>query len=235
MNPRRANRGRFQPAHLHRRPTHRDHHHAVGLAEHFVVEVDADDAVGAEFRGRSFHVVERGVARAGQRALVAAGTPADNVAHRREQVAEDVGADDRFAVDDAEVPCRCAVRRRPCPARSWRGRSRRLFSRTSPCVDLLNESARGRCAAVALDLAGVVAPAQRIVVFGSRHSAAVAGCGGRNEVHSSRSRRFHRRACAPRSACRPGTARRRFAVLLPSRPRSACARAAVAAAWRKLQ
>src|SRR5690606_31035647 len=80
-----------------------DHHHPVVLAQHFVVEVDADHAVGAELACRGDHVVERGVARTGQRALVAARPAADDVANRREHVAEDVGADDRLAVDHAEV------------------------------------------------------------------------------------------------------------------------------------
>src|SRR3990167_8296294 len=94
---------RWSSAQLDRRAADGDHHHAVGLAHDFVVEVDADHTVGAHLFRRLDQFVHRRVACTGQRALVAAGAPAHDVTDRREHVAEDVGANDGFAVDHAQV------------------------------------------------------------------------------------------------------------------------------------
>jgi hypothetical protein len=82
----------------------RDHQHRAALTDRLVVEVDADPRVGAQFRRRLAHFGERGLAGAGEDVLVRARASADDVAHRREEVADDVGADDGLAGDDAQVP-----------------------------------------------------------------------------------------------------------------------------------
>src|SRR5690606_16847723 len=58
---------------------------------------------GAELAGGSDHVLHRRIARAGQPPFITAGAAADHVADGGEHVAEDVGADDRLAVDQPEV------------------------------------------------------------------------------------------------------------------------------------
>ena len=60
-------------------------------------------AFAPSFSAASRHFVERGAPRVAEHVLVRARAPADDVAHRGEQVAEDVRADDRLAVHDAEV------------------------------------------------------------------------------------------------------------------------------------
>ena len=53
---------------------------------------------------RLFHLAERQLAGFGQALLVGRRTSADDVANAGEHVAEDVGADDGLAGDDAEIP-----------------------------------------------------------------------------------------------------------------------------------
>ena len=59
---------RFQAAylslhrHLNRRAAHGYHHHAIGFAQHFVVKINADDAVCAQRFGCFFHLFQRGFA-----------------------------------------------------------------------------------------------------------------------------------------------------------------------------
>ena len=73
------------------------------LADDFVVEVDADDRLGAQTLGGGGHLLEGNLPRLLQFLFVGAGAPADDVPNAREEVAEDVGADDGFAGDDAAV------------------------------------------------------------------------------------------------------------------------------------
>ena len=87
-----------------RRAARRNHEHAVVGAQHFVVEVDTDHRRCPELAGSFDHFVEGGLAGVRERVLVGAGAPADNVADAREQVAEDVRADDCLTGDDAEIP-----------------------------------------------------------------------------------------------------------------------------------
>src|SRR5690606_18164042 len=80
-----------------------DHEHGTVPAHDLVVEVDADDRIGAEPAGLLFELPQRLVARVAQRPLVGAGAAADDVADAGEQVLEDVRADDHLADDEAEI------------------------------------------------------------------------------------------------------------------------------------
>src|SRR3546814_11821045 len=73
------------------------------LPEHFIVEVDADHRVAAEACRLGLHLGDRFLARAGEDVLIFARAPADDVGDRREQVAEQIGADDHLAGDDAQI------------------------------------------------------------------------------------------------------------------------------------
>ena len=59
--------------------------------------------VGAHAARLGHQLGERGLARVLERPLIAARAAADDVADAGEQVAEDVGADDHLAGDDAEI------------------------------------------------------------------------------------------------------------------------------------
>src|SRR3546814_3070693 len=67
------------------------------------VEVDRHHRIGAYGRGLCGHVLEGMLLGITQGLLVAAGASADDIAYPREDVAEQVGADDGIAGDDALV------------------------------------------------------------------------------------------------------------------------------------
>src|SRR3546814_2386975 len=67
------------------------------------VEVDRHHRFGAYGRGLCGHVLEGMLLGITQGLLVAAGASADDIAYPREDVAEQVGADDCIAGDDAQV------------------------------------------------------------------------------------------------------------------------------------
>src|SRR5690606_2430898 len=67
------------------------------------VEVDADDGIGAEGLGLVLQLAQGFAARVAQGPLLGAGAAADDVANAGEQILEDVGTDDDFADNDAEV------------------------------------------------------------------------------------------------------------------------------------
>src|SRR3546814_13453244 len=94
---------------LHGGAVGRDHQH--GGADHLVVEVDRHHRIGAYGRGLCGHVLEGMLLGITQGLLVAAGASADDIAYPREDVAEQVGADDGIA--GAEIG-RAACRERVC-------------------------------------------------------------------------------------------------------------------------
>src|SRR5512139_256556 len=86
-----------------RRAARAYHQHRAALAERLVVEVDTDDGVRAHPLRVLAHFRERRLAGVREHVLVRAGAAADDVAHAGEEVADDVGADDRLAARDADV------------------------------------------------------------------------------------------------------------------------------------
>jgi hypothetical protein len=68
-----------------------------------IIQVDADDGIGAAFLGLLFHIVDGHLLGTAQRCLISGGTPPHHVAHSGEEVAKHVGADDGIAADDALV------------------------------------------------------------------------------------------------------------------------------------
>jgi hypothetical protein len=69
----------------------------------FVVDIDADDGVGAQLCGLLLHLGHGDVLGLTEFAFVGGGAAADDVADAGEEVLEDVGAENGFAADDAEV------------------------------------------------------------------------------------------------------------------------------------
>src|SRR5690606_36534992 len=79
-----------------------DHQHPAALpeADVLVVEVHADDGVGAQRPGGLEHLRDRGVLGLPQALLVERAAPADHVADAGHEVTEDVGPEDRLAGDE---------------------------------------------------------------------------------------------------------------------------------------
>src|SRR5690606_736873 len=82
-----------------------DHQHPATLphVDRLVVQVDADHRVRAELLGLLDHLLDRDLLRPAQLLLVRGGAPAHDVADPREEVAEDVRAEDRVAAHQPEV------------------------------------------------------------------------------------------------------------------------------------
>jgi len=80
-----------------------DHQHSVLLAEHFVIQVDADDRVGAEFGGSGNYLGHGGFSRCAEFLFVGSGTAADDVANSGEEVAEYIRAENSLSGNDAAV------------------------------------------------------------------------------------------------------------------------------------
>jgi len=89
----------------HRRARRRHHQHAATVADlhGLVVEVHADHRIATEALGVFHHLAHRGVLGITQHLLVRARAPTHDVADAGEEVAEDVGAEDRLAGDHAEI------------------------------------------------------------------------------------------------------------------------------------
>ena len=73
------------------------------LADHLIVEINADHGVRAEPGGFILNFLQRNLARFAQRLFIAAGPAADDVANAGEKIAEDMRAQDRLAGDDALI------------------------------------------------------------------------------------------------------------------------------------
>ena len=89
--------------HFNRRTAHGYHHHAIGFAQHFVVKIDTDDAVCAQLLRGLLHIRQRRFARAGQSAFITAGAPTNHIADGSKHIAENVCADNRFTVHNAQI------------------------------------------------------------------------------------------------------------------------------------
>src|SRR4051812_20949176 len=86
-----------------RGPADRHHQHGSGLAEHFIIDVDADHGVCPKVACFELEFAKCFGAGVSQRALVSAGAPTYDVPHACEQVREDVRPDNNFAGDDAQI------------------------------------------------------------------------------------------------------------------------------------
>src|SRR6185503_15557919 len=86
-----------------RRAAGRDHQHPVVRAEDLVVEIDADDGVGAERLRVRLELGDGEITRPFQLPLVGGRAAADDVADAGEDVLEDVRTENRLAGDDTEV------------------------------------------------------------------------------------------------------------------------------------
>jgi len=79
------------------------HQHAVGLAEHFHVNPHANHGVGTQQPGPSAEFLQRHLPRPLQGGFLGPGPAVHQIADRGEDVAEQVGAEDRLAVHQAQV------------------------------------------------------------------------------------------------------------------------------------
>lgn len=80
-----------------------DHEHAVLGAEDFVVEIDTDDGIGSPVAGFGFHFSDRGAAGITEDLFVGAGAASDDVTNSGKEITKDIGTNDGFTGDDAEV------------------------------------------------------------------------------------------------------------------------------------
>src|SRR5690606_24839107 len=80
-----------------------DHQHGAALADHFIVDVHADDGSGADPGGAHAHFGYGVLPGVLQHFLIGRRAAADDVADAGEEIAEDVGARDHLARDDAEI------------------------------------------------------------------------------------------------------------------------------------
>src|SRR5690606_13628686 len=130
-----------------------------------VVDVDPDDGIPAELPGVRGHGPERLLPRLPERPLVGAGAPADDVAHRGEEVLEDVRADDRLAHHDplvvADPPTLDRVRRRDDHRTASRSRSLHAMSRRKWTPSKVIRSAARRLASAASATVGARAVTAR--------------------------------------------------------------------------
>src|SRR5690606_34946664 len=91
-------------AELHRRAAGRHHEHlAVVAAQRLVIQVEADDGIGAKGFRLVGHALQRQRLGPAQLLLVAARAAAEDVGDAGEEVAEDVGAHHGLAADDAQI------------------------------------------------------------------------------------------------------------------------------------
>ena len=91
-------------AQLHRRAVGADHEHGLPIAaQMLVVQVDADNGVGAKRFGLLDHLLQRQGLGCLELFLVGPRPTADDIADAGEEVAEDVCAHDRLAGDDPEI------------------------------------------------------------------------------------------------------------------------------------
>src|SRR6266540_4990078 len=94
---------RIESLHQDCRSARRYHQHPVVGAEHFVVEIDTDDCVGAELLRLRLEFGERHIPRALQFRFIGGRAAADDVADAGEDVFEDVRAEDGLTGNDAKV------------------------------------------------------------------------------------------------------------------------------------
>jgi hypothetical protein len=78
-------------------------HRAAAGGDVFIIEIDADHGIGAQLRAPRPAFRKRDFPRFAQRFLVGARTSADDVANAGEDIAEDVGAENRLSGDDTLV------------------------------------------------------------------------------------------------------------------------------------
>src|SRR5690606_39126781 len=83
-----------------------DHQHRAALTQvdRLVVQVHTNHRVRAELRRLLDHLFEGDLFRLAELLLVSGGAPAHDVADAREEVAEDVGAEDRVAAHQPQIP-----------------------------------------------------------------------------------------------------------------------------------
>src|SRR5918993_2757919 len=93
----------FGSGQLHRRPARVHHEHAALRAQHFVIEIDADDGIGPELLRTFGHFAHGSLTRVRKLLLISSRASANDIPDSSEQIAEQVGAEDGFAGHESKI------------------------------------------------------------------------------------------------------------------------------------
>src|SRR6267142_2706298 len=87
--------------HHHRRAGGADHQHAAAGADRFIVDVDADDGIGAQIPSLLAHFVKRNVFGLAQLGFIRRRSASHDITNRREEIPKDLRAETRLVPSKA--------------------------------------------------------------------------------------------------------------------------------------